>query len=134
MQPMEIATRWKQKQYLETHPKGCKQSHKMGVFAIFCKKSLKRSYCEEIYAPQNAFPNFLFVFISQHLPLATLWYTLFFFLGAVLEEKFAKQKDHFEDFLYSNVLVKYYGIQWLLEGKIFLKKPPLLAVSFTFMT
>ena len=57
-----------------------------------------------------------------------------FFLGAVLEEKFAKQKDHFEDFLYSNVLVKYYGIQWLLEGKIFLKKPPLLAVSFTFMT
>ena len=56
------------------------------------------------------------------------------FLGAVLEEKFAKQNGHFEEFLYSNVLVKYYRIQWILEEKIFLKKPPLLAVSFKFMT
>ena len=58
----------------------------------------------------------------------------FFFLGAVLDEKFAKQNGHFEEILYSNVLVKYYGIQWLLEEKIFLKKPPLMAVNFKFMT
>ena len=56
------------------------------------------------------------------------------FLGAVLDEKFAKQNGHFEEILYSNVLVKYYGIQWLLEEKIFLKKPPLMAVNFKFMT
>ena len=57
-----------------------------------------------------------------------------FFLGAFVAEKFAKQNGRFEEFLYSNVLVKYYGIQWLLEEKIFLKKPPLFAVSFKFMT
>ena len=57
-----------------------------------------------------------------------------FVLGAVLEEKFAKQNGYFEEFLFSNVLVKFYRIQWLLEEKIFLKKPPLLAVSFKFMT
>ena len=57
-----------------------------------------------------------------------------FSAGAFLEEKFAKQNGRFEEFLYSNVLVKYYGIQWLLEEKIFLKKPPLFAVSFKFMT
>ena len=60
-------------------------------------------------------------------------YTIFF-LGAVLEEKFAKQNDRNEEFLYSNVLVKYYGIQWVLEEKIFLKKPPLLVVSFKSLT
>ena len=53
-----------------------------------------------------------------------------FFLGAVLEEKFAKQKDHFEDFLYSNVLVKYYGIQWLLEGKNISQKAPIVGSQF----
>ena len=58
-------------------------------------------------------------------------YTIFF-VGAVLKEKFAKQNDYFEEFLYSNVLVKYYGIQLLLEEKTFLKKPPLLAVSFKY--
>ena len=57
-----------------------------------------------------------------------------FFLGAVLEEKFVKQNGRFEEFLYSNVLVKYYGIQSLLEEKMFLKKPPLLAVGFNSMT
>ena len=57
-----------------------------------------------------------------------------FSLGAVLEEKFAKQNGRFEEFLYSNVLVNYYGIQWLLGEKIFLKKPPLLAVSFKSLT
>ena len=45
-----------------------------------------------------------------------------------------KQNGRFEEFLYSNVLVKYYRIQWIVEEKIFLKKPPLLAVSFKFMT
>ena len=53
-----------------------------------------------------------------------------FFLGAVLEEKFAKQNGCFEEILYSKVFVNYYKIQWLLEEKMFLKKPPLLAVSF----
>ena len=57
-----------------------------------------------------------------------------FSVGAFLEEKFVKQYGLFEEFLYSNVLVKYYRIQWILEEKIFLKKPPLLAVSFKFMT
>ena len=33
-----------------------------------------------------------------------------FFLDAVLEEKYAKQNGCFEEFLYTNVLVKYYGI------------------------
>ena len=56
-----------------------------------------------------------------------------FSVGTFLEEKFEKQNDHFEEFLYSNLLVKYYKIQWLLEEKIFLKKPPLLAVSFKSM-
>ena len=57
-----------------------------------------------------------------------------FSVGAFLEEKFVKQYGLFEEFLYSNVLVKYYRIQWILEEKIFLKKPPLLAASFKFMT
>ena len=57
-----------------------------------------------------------------------------FSVGTFLEEKFAKLDDHFEEFSYSNVLVKFYRIQWLLEEKIFLKKPPLLAVSFKLMT
>ena len=65
-QPIEFATRWKQKQYLETHSKGCKQSHKMGVFAIFCKKSLKRPYCEAIYAPRMCFRIF-FLFLSRSI-------------------------------------------------------------------
>ena len=57
-----------------------------------------------------------------------------FSLVTFLEEKFVKRNGLSEEFLYSNVLVKYYGIQWLLEEKIFLKKPPLLAVSFKLMT
>ena len=48
-----------------------------------------------------------------------------FSLGTFLEENFVKQNGLFEEFLYSNVLVKYYRIQWLQEEKIFLKKPPL---------
>ena len=46
-----------------------------------------------------------------------------FSLGAVLEEKFVKQNGRFEEFLYSNVSVKYYGKQWLLEEKYFSKSP-----------
>ena len=69
------------------------------------------------------------LFLSQSIDVYSI-----LFLGAVLVEKFAKQNGRFEEFLYSNVLVKYYGIQWLLEEKIFLKKPPLLAVSFKFVT
>ena len=57
-----------------------------------------------------------------------------FSVGACLEEKFVKQNGLFEEFLYSHVLVKYYRIQWLVEEKIFLKKPPLLAVNFKLMT
>ena len=57
-----------------------------------------------------------------------------FSVGACLEENFVKQNGLFEEFFYSNVLVKYYRIQWLLEENIFLKKPPLLAVSFKLMT
>ena len=52
-----------------------------------------------------------------------------FSVGAFLDEKFVKQNGLFEEFVYSNVLVKYYGIQWLLEEKKILKKPPMLAVS-----
>ena len=58
----------------------------------------------------------------------------FYFLGAVLEVKFVKQNGRFEEFLYCNVLVNYYKIHWLLEEKIFLKEPPLLAVRFKSMT
>ena len=57
-----------------------------------------------------------------------------FSVGTFFEEKFANQNYHFEEFLYSNVLVKYYGIQWLREEKMFLKKPPLMAFSFKSMT
>ena len=72
-----------------------------------------------------------------HLVAISIGYVVvysIFSVGTFLEEKFAKQNGRFEEFLYSNVLVKYYRIQWLLEEKIFLKKPPLLAVSFKSMT
>ena len=52
------------------------------------------------------------------------------FLGAVLEEKFAKQNGPFEEFVYSNVLQD----TMVTRRKIFLKKPPLLVVSFKSMT
>ena len=53
-----------------------------------------------------------------------------FSVGAFLDEKFVKQNDLFEEFLYSNVLIQYYGIQWLLEEKIFLKKAPIVGSQF----
>ena len=70
-----------------------------------------------------------FLFLSRSIFHWLHWGILYFFLGAGLEEKFATQNGRFEEFLYSNVLVKYYGIQWLLEEKIFLKKPPLSVLS-----
>ena len=130
---MEIATRSKQKKYLETHPKGCKLPHRMGIFWDILKKSQKRPFCEAIYASRLQFQIFL-MFLSVIFSIGYIVVYSIFFLGAFVAEKFAKQNGRFEEFLYSNVLVKYYVIQWLLEEKIFLKKPPLLAVPFKSMT
>ena len=52
-----------------------------------------------------------------------------FSVGAFLEEKFGL----FEEFLYSNVLEKYYRIL-VTRRKNNSKKPPLLAVRIKFMT
>ena len=41
-----------------------------------------------------------------------------------------KQNGLFEEFLYSNVLVKYYGIQWLLEEKNISQKAPIVGSQF----
>ena len=53
---------------------------------------------------------------------------------AVFEEKFAKQNGLFEEILHTILSISYYGIQWLPNEKVLLKKPPLLAASFKFMT
>ena len=113
---MEIATRWKQKQYLETHPKGCKYPHKMGVFGIFWKNPKNAHIVRQFTPPECIYKCFYPVAFS----IGYIVVYSIFSLGAVLEEKFAKQNGRFEEFLYSNVLVKYYGIQWFLEEKIFL--------------
>ena len=41
-----------------------------------------------------------------------------------------KQNGLFEEFLYSNVLVKYYRIQWLLEEKNISQKAPIVGSQF----
>ena len=86
------------------------------------------------FTPPECVSKFSFCFYLVAFSIGYIVVYSIFFLGAVLDEKFAKQNGHFEEILYSNVLVKYYGIQWLLEEKIFLKKPPLMAVNFKFMT
>ena len=86
------------------------------------------------FTPPECISEFSLCFYPVAFSIGYIVVYTIFFLGAVLEEKFAKQNDHFEEFLYGNVFVKYYRIQWLLEEKIFLKKPPLLAVSFKSMT
>ena len=86
------------------------------------------------FTPPECISEFSLCFYPVAFSIGYIVAYTIFFLGAVIEEKFAKQNDHFEEFLYSNVFVKYYGIQWLLEEKIFLKKPPLSAVSFKFLT
>ena len=75
-------------------------------------------------------PNIVFVLA---ISIGSVVVYSIFSVGAFLEEK-VKQNGLFEEFFYSNVLVKYYRIQWLLEENIFLKKPPLLGVSFKSMT
>ena len=105
----------------------------MGVSGIFSKYP-KTAHFVQLFTPLRMCLQILFLFPScSNFP----WLRcdiLPFFVGACLEEKFVKQNDLFEEFFYSNVLVKYYRIQRLLEEKIFLKKPPLLAVSFKLMT
>ena len=86
------------------------------------------------FTPPECISEFSFCFYRVAFSIGYIVVYSIFFLGAVLEEKFEKQNGRFEEFLYSNVLVKYYRIQWLQEEKIFLKKPPLLAVSFKSMT
>ena len=105
----------------------------MGVFGIFWKNP-KNAHIESQFTPPESISEFSLCFNPIAFSISYIVVYSIFFLGAVLEEKFAKQNGRFEEFLYSNVLVKYYRIQWLLEEKIFLKKPPLLAVSFKFMT
>ena len=105
----------------------------MGVFGIY-QKNPKNAHIVSQFTPPECVSEFLFCFYLVAFSIGYIVVSSIFFLGAVLEEKFANQNGRFEEFLYSNVLVKYYGIQWLLEEKIFLKKPPLLAVSFKFVT
>ena len=86
------------------------------------------------FTPPECVSKFSFCFFLVAFCIGYIVVYSILFPGAVLEEKFAKQNGLFEEFFYSNVLVKYYRIQWLLEENIFLKKPPLLAVSFKLMT
>ena len=70
-------------------------------------------------------PSIFFCFDLVAISIGYVVVYSIFSLGTFLEENFVKQNGLFEEFLYSNVLVKYYRIQWLQEEKIFLKKPPL---------
>ena len=86
------------------------------------------------FTPPECISEFSLCFYPLAFSIGYIVVYTIFSLGAVLEEKFVKQNDHFEEFLYSNVLLKYYRMQWLLEENIFLKKPPWFAVSFKSMT
>ena len=133
MQPMENATRQKQKENLETHSGGVNVIT-IWAFVGFFQNIPKTPILCGYFNPLGCVFKYCFCF---HLVAIYIGYVVvysIFAVGAFLEEKFVKQKGLFEEFLYSNVLVKYYGMQWLLIEKIFLKKPPLLAVSFKLMT
>ena len=57
------------------------------------------------FTPRMHF-QILFVFLSCSIFHWRHCGIPYFFQGAVLDEKFAKQNDHFKEFLYSNVLSK----------------------------
>ena len=56
--------------------------------------------------------SFCFYLIASSIGYIVVYST--FFLGTVLEEKFAKQKDHFEDFLYSKTRCQ---LKWKMQGQ-----------------
>ena len=108
---------------------GRKLHHNMGVFGIFSKYQ-KNAHFVRLFPPLRMRLQILFMCSSCSkfnwlccgiLPFFCRWSW-----GEVCETKWPVWSIF--------VLVKYYGIQWLLEEKIFLKKPTLLAVSFKFMT
>ena len=102
----------------------------LGIFQNIPKLPILCGYLH----PLECVSKYCFCF---HLVAISIGYVVvhsIFSVGAFLEEKRVKQNSYFEEILYSNVLIAYYGIQWLPEEKIFLKKPPLLAVSFKLIT
>ena len=56
-------------------------------------------------------------------------YTIFF-LGAILEEKFEKQNDHFKEFLYSNVLSKVLWYTMVTRRNKFSQKKNIVGSQF----
>ena len=133
MQPMENATRQKQKEHSETHSGDVHCLTIWAFFGFFQNIPKTPILCGYLH-PLGPVSKYCFCFHLEAISISYVVVYSIFSVGAFLEEKFVKQKGLFEEFLYSNVLVKYYGMQWLLIEKIFLKKPPLLAVSFKFMT
>ena len=130
---MQNATRKKQKENFETHSGGV-NCITIWVFLGFFQNIPKMPILCGYLHPLGCISKYCFCF---HLVAISIGYVVvysLFSVGACLEENFVKQNGLFEEFFYSNVLVKYYRIQWLLEENIFLKKPPLLAVSFKLMT
>ena len=105
----------------------------MGVFGIF-SKCPKNAHFVRLFTPLRMCLQIFFLFHPVAITIGYVVVYSIFSVGTFLEENFEKQNGLFEEFLYSNVCVKYYRIQWLLEEKIFLKKPPLLAVSFKSIT
>ena len=108
---MENATRKKQKENLETHFRGvnCLTIWAfLGFFQNIPKTPILCGYLHLL----GWTSKYCFCF---HLVATSISYVVvysIFSVGAFLEEKYVKQNGTFEEFLYSNVLVKYYGIQW----------------------
>ena len=117
----------------ETHSGGV-NCLKIWPFQGFFTKYRKNAHFVRQFIPLKMRLQILFCFHPVAISIGYVVVYSIFSVSAFLEEKFVKQNGLFKEFLYSNVLVKYYRIQWIVEEKIFLKKPPLLAVSFKFMT
>ena len=107
---MQNATRKKQKENSETHS-GVVNCITIWAFLGFFQNIPKTPILCGYLHPLGCVSKYCFCF---HLVAISIGYVVvysIFSVGTFLEEKFAKQNYHFEGFLYSNVLVKYYGIQ-----------------------
>ena len=97
--------------------------HNMAVLGIFSKYP-KNARIVRQFSPPECVSEFSFCLYHVAFFIGYIVVYSIFVLGAVLEDKFAKQNGYFEEFLYSNVIVKYYRIQWLLEEKNISEKAP----------
>ena len=130
LQPMENFTRQKQKENSEMHSGGVNCLTIWAFFGFFQYSILKTPILCSYLHPLACVSKYCFCFHLVEISISYVVVYSIFSVGIFLEEKCVKQNGLFEEFLYSDVLVKYYRIQWLL----FFKKPPFLAVSFKFMT